>query len=64
MTNFLIGKDDEYLISEVIFRRMEDGVSSVNIKKCVMSVFPKLGEESKPTCISCPRWLIKKDLRT
>lgn len=34
MTNFLIGKDDEYLISEVIFRRMEDGVSAANIKKC------------------------------
>lgn len=63
MTSFLIGKDDEYLISEVIFWRREDSVSAVNIKKYVMSVFLKLGEESKTYLYTMPQMAHKEKFK-
>lgn len=65
MTNFLIGKDDEYLISEVIFRRREDAVRAVNIKKCVMNVFfLKLGEENRIHLYTIPQIIHKEKFKT
>lgn len=54
MTNFLIGKDDEYWISEVVFRRKEIRVMVMNTKQYVVDIFYlKWGEENKPTCVAC-----------
>lgn len=65
MTKFLIGKDDEYLISEVIFRRREDAIRAVNIKKCVMNVFfLKLGEENKIHLYTIPQMIHKEKFKT
>ena len=64
MANFLIGKDDDYWISEVIFRRKEIVLLPRTWKKkYVMDIlYLKWVDEYKFIYVPCSRWLMEKNL--
>lgn len=63
MTSFLIGKDDDYWISAVIFRRQEIVLLPWTWKKNIMDIlYLKWGDEYKSTYVPCFRWLMEKNL--
>ena len=44
------------------FQKKGDSAIAMNIKKYVMDIYLKWGDEYKPTYVPCSRWLMEKNL--